>query len=214
MKKANIDKDKIKKSEKLYQGITRIDDNLIEEANDQRQAAAPAAQPYRKKLHRTAGALAAACLCLLLSGAFILFRMNGNRPSDEAEEHPSLIASNSSLPEGDGEGGETATDTVPSKEYPETQEAENPDPAETSAPGIPILPITLAEISDRPLLMASDADESQICTTPSVEPYTIEPDLSNVTNLDQFYLQGEQELLAQNGFVVSGNAGSEFFEIY
>jgi len=214
MKKTNIDNEKRKKSEKLYQGITRIDDNLIEETNDQRQAAAPAAQPSGKRFRRTAGALAAACLCLLLSGAFILFRMNGNRPSDETEELHGLTASNSSLPTDDRESSETAMDTVPSNENPETQESENSDPEETSAAGIPTLLMTLAEISGRPLLTASAADESLICATPSVEPYTIEPDLGNVTNLDQFYLQGEQELLARNGFAISGNAGSEFFEIY
>ncbi len=214
MKKTNNNKDKIKKSEKLYQGITRIDDNLIEEANDHRQAAAPAAQSSGKRFRRTAGALAAACLCLLLSGAFILFRMSGNRPSGETEKLHVLTASNSSSPTDDREGGETAADTVSSAESSETREPEHFDPAETSSPGIPILPITLAEMSDRPLLTASAADENQIGVTPSVEPYTIEPDLSNVTNLDQFYLQGEQELLAQNGFVVSGDTGSEFFEVY
>ena len=50
---------------------------------------------------------------------------------------------------------------------------------------------------------------------PSVEPYTVEADLSNIDNLWQFYLaDGVQEKLAQNGFVVCGEAGNEFFEIY
>ena len=51
--------------------------------------------------------------------------------------------------------------------------------------------------------------------TPNVEPYTVEPDLSNVDNLWQFYLTDEvQEKLVQNGFVVCGEAGSEFFNQY
>ena len=51
--------------------------------------------------------------------------------------------------------------------------------------------------------------------TPSVAPYTVEADLSNIDNLWQFYLADEvQEKLIQNGFVVCGEAGSEFFEIY
>lgn len=51
--------------------------------------------------------------------------------------------------------------------------------------------------------------------TPSVEPYTVEADLSNVDNLWQFYLLDEvQEKLVQNGFVVCGEAGNEFFEVY
>ncbi len=51
--------------------------------------------------------------------------------------------------------------------------------------------------------------------TPCVAPYTIKPDLSNIDNLYQFYLDDDQrEKLAQNGFVVFGDAGREFFEIY
>jgi len=50
---------------------------------------------------------------------------------------------------------------------------------------------------------------------PCVEPYTILPDLSNVDNLWQFYLaDGMADQLAENGFVVCGNAGGEFFEVY
>ena len=51
--------------------------------------------------------------------------------------------------------------------------------------------------------------------TPCVEPYSIAPDLGNVDNLWQFYLEdGMKDKLAQNGFVVCGNAGNEFFEEY
>lgn len=55
----------------------------------------------------------------------------------------------------------------------------------------------------------------EIGVTPCVAPYGIEPDLSNIDNLWQFYLGDEQkEKIAQNGFVVCGDAGREFFEIY
>lgn len=70
----------------------------------------------------------------------------------------------------------------------------------------------------RPLLIQETAMDSSIQVTPSVEPYTIEPDLGNVENLWQFYgLEEDDELtdkLAENGFVVFGDAGTEFFEIY
>lgn len=51
---------------------------------------------------------------------------------------------------------------------------------------------------------------------PCVEPYTVSPDLSNIDNLWQFsYIQEEMaDKLAKNGFVVCGDAGSEFFEQY
>ena len=51
--------------------------------------------------------------------------------------------------------------------------------------------------------------------TPCVEPYEVESNLSNIDNLWQFYLTDEvADKLAQNGFVVYGYAGREFFEIY
>lgn len=75
--------------------------------------------------------------------------------------------------------------------------------------------VSQSNIGDRPLLVnvASEGDEENVI--PSVEPYTIEPDLSNVENLWQFYIQDEMaDKLSQNGFVVCGDAGREFFEIY
>lgn len=75
--------------------------------------------------------------------------------------------------------------------------------------------VSQSNAGGRPLLVnaASESDENYVI--PSVEPYTIEPDLSNVENLWQFYIQDEMaEKLSQNGFVVCGDAGREFFEIY
>lgn len=66
-----------------------------------------------------------------------------------------------------------------------------------------------------PFPVKDAAVSEEIGVTPSVAPYTIEADLSNIDNLWQFYLTDEQkEMLAQNGFVVFGDAGREFFEIY
>lgn len=60
------------------------------------------------------------------------------------------------------------------------------------------------------MLKTRDAD-----VTPCVEPYAVESDLSNIDNLWQFYLTDEvSDKLAQNGFVVYGYAGREFFEVY
>ncbi len=67
----------------------------------------------------------------------------------------------------------------------------------------------------RPMLIATGAGAQESGTTPCVEPWTVEPDLSNVENLWQFYLQEEMaQKLAENGFVVAGDAGREFFEQY
>ncbi len=73
-----------------------------------------------------------------------------------------------------------------------------------------------SDVGDRPLLIKAADNVYDNNVVPNVEPYTIEPDLSNVDNVWQFYLQeGEMaDKLSQNGFVVCGNAGREFFEIY
>lgn len=71
------------------------------------------------------------------------------------------------------------------------------------------------QTGNRPQLLAGTPAASDIGVTPCVEPYTIEPDLGNIDNLWQFYLEdGLKNKLAQNGFAVYGGAGSEFFEIY
>ncbi|MBO5031131.1 MAG: DUF3160 domain-containing protein [Lachnospiraceae bacterium] len=68
---------------------------------------------------------------------------------------------------------------------------------------------------ERPLLVQAVEKSETESVVPCVEAYTVEPDLSNVDNLWQYYLaDGMAEKLSQNGFVVAGNAGSEFFEIY
>ena len=70
-------------------------------------------------------------------------------------------------------------------------------------------------VGERPFLMGADAGRKESDVVPCVESYTVEPDLSNVDNLWQFYLEeGMAEKLSENGFVVSGFAGNEFFEIY
>lgn len=64
----------------------------------------------------------------------------------------------------------------------------------------------------------NDFGQSRTSTvTPSVESYSVAADLSNIINLDKFYIEPDGEMakkLVQNGFVVTGSAGHEFFEIY
>lgn len=66
----------------------------------------------------------------------------------------------------------------------------------------------------RPQLINA-APALEVTVTPSVTPYEIAADLSNVENLEQFYFEDQmKEKLAENGFVVYGDAGWEFYEIY
>lgn len=93
-------------------------------------------------------------------------------------------------------------------------EPESSQELQTQAQEIVVDMDTKAAIKERPLLI-NTVEFSNENATPSVEPYSIEADLSNVTNLWQFYLEDEMaQKIANNGFVVAGDAGREFFEIY
>ncbi len=64
-------------------------------------------------------------------------------------------------------------------------------------------------------LLNFSAAEEYTPVTPSVEPYSVSEGLTNVINLNQFYLSDEvRQLLEQNLFVVSGSYYSEFFQSY
>ncbi|MBR5348541.1 MAG: DUF3160 domain-containing protein [Lachnospiraceae bacterium] len=65
----------------------------------------------------------------------------------------------------------------------------------------------------KPKLTTAKYGENGKTYTPSVKPYTVAPDLSNVVNL--FYFTEEQkQKLAANGFVVENRQYDEFFEVY
>ncbi|MBD5470429.1 MAG: DUF3160 domain-containing protein [Lachnospiraceae bacterium] len=70
----------------------------------------------------------------------------------------------------------------------------------------------------RPMLIGSLPQSVSENVTPQVAQYSVEPDLSNIENLKQFFYDGPNDefaqKLSQNGFVVEGNAGNEFFEVY
>lgn len=78
-----------------------------------------------------------------------------------------------------------------------------------------IKPINRSFSGERPAMIESGAEQAADIAVPSVEVYTIAPDLSNVDNVWQFYLQDDFKVqLAENGFVVFGDAGTEFYEVY
>lgn len=192
-----------KKSEKIYQGITHIDDEIVEEAENAKSASAPMKRMSLWKI----GGPAAACLCLLTVGSVLLLHGSGGQDSNESGVPGNIIVENTPLPTDEGNINVT------------------PSPAPTAdttvvptAPPENIPAITLAGMSTRPLLLSA-ASDPDISVTPCVEPYTIEPDLSNAINLDRFYDLSADEnkaaQLARNGFLVDSDSGSsEFFEIY
>ena len=93
-------------------------------------------------------------------------------------------------------------------------EPESSQEVQTQAQEIVVDMDTKGAIKERPMLI-NTVEFSNENATPSVESYSIEADLSNVINLWQFYLPDEMiQKIASNGFVVAGDAGREFFEIY
>lgn len=82
----------------------------------------------------------------------------------------------------------------------------------------PVKVLEKTTIGARPILIQTATKTENNSVIPKVAPYTVSPDLSNLENLWQFYYleQGGEmaDKLAKNGFVVSGSAGTEFFEIY
>lgn len=102
------------------------------------------------------------------------------------------------------------------------QNADNVSPA-VPEQGADISSETTTQVNNlysgtRPLLINTAAKSGTGGVEPNVEPYTVEPDLGNVENLWQFYWLGQggdmADKLAKNGFVVSGDANAEFFEVY
>lgn len=94
------------------------------------------------------------------------------------------------------------TDSTPSDRQDDIRESEGSDSAVHLVAG------------ERPTLITAEMRE-ETGVTPCVASYTVASDLSNVENLGQFYFgEGLTAKLAQNGFVVCGGGGSEFFQIY
>lgn len=69
----------------------------------------------------------------------------------------------------------------------------------------------------RPILLRKENTDEQVSVTPSVSSYTVAPDLGNIYNKDQFYLEAGSEqarLLAENMFYVTSGYNKEFYETY
>jgi len=115
--------------------------------------------------------------------------------------------------------------SFPSDEEKETvMQAENtpnektpavPEEGTNSLPDLSLPTTFPSDVTGRlQLLNFSLADHTET-VTPAVPAYEVANDLSNVINLDQFYLSEEElALLEENMFVVSSSFTNEFFELY
>lgn len=165
----------------------------------------------------TAAALLFVSLCTLPGCGAPSGRDSAQTPGDGAAQTSETAASQisgdgSAQTDETGQTGENGTDQA--EEDGSIQAAgDSPAAGEAAQNGG-------SSAKSTPLAAAGGFENIQVTirdtdATPCVEPYSIAPDLGNVDNLWQFYLEdGMKEKLAQNGFVVCGNAGNEFFEEY
>lgn len=88
------------------------------------------------------------------------------------------------------------------------EKAEKAETTETNTQAFP------TDVTSRVQLL-DFSEEEQASVTPSVPSYTVDADLSNVTNLSQFYLSEDTiSKLAENLFVVKSSYTDEFYELY
>lgn len=200
------------KSEKIYRAITQISDNIVEEAeNTEPPAGSEKKSRHGKRPLWQTGGLAAACLCLVAVGTALLLHLPEGQNSGDGTEDSGPMVAQFSTP-----GPETANDGTTGSTSSQ-EDGTFPD-SETAPRDTPVL--TLAEMSGRPMLLtAASGNQETLMQAPDTAPYTVETDLSNITNLQQFYLDDTQKaLLAQNAFYVgngdSDSGDNEFFEVY
>lgn len=139
----------------------------------------------KRKIHSTIALLLAACLIAACAA---------DTPGEEQKEGREAAASEEA-----GKEGEASPEGKENRQEDSRQEPEV---------------FSRVQEGKRPQLMEG-IPAAEVMATPSTVPYEIAPDLSNVENLEQFYLEDQmKEKLAENGFAVYGSAGREFYEIY
>ena len=188
-------------SENLYEAIGDISDKKIKEAKQVRKSKQPSWIKW--------GAMVA-CLCLVVVGSTILLKQDfnfldvGNESNLDGTEEVMVQASSDVQSE------------VQSEVHEETIVAVGSEPAVTKPLRLTAVPVDLYS-AERAVFLNNLNQSGTSTVTPSVESYSVAADLSNIINLDKFYIEPDSEMvkkLVKNGFVVSGYAGHEFFEIY
>ena len=188
-------------SENLYEAIGDISDKKIKEAKQVRKSKQPSWIKW--------GAMVA-CLCLVVVGSTILLKQDfnfldvGNESNLDGTEEVMVQASSDVQSE------------VQSEVHEETIVAVGSEPAVTKPLRLTAVPVDLYS-AERAVFLNNLNQSGTSTVTPSVESYSVAADLSNIINLDKFYIEPDSEMvkkLVKNGFVVTGSAGYEFFEIY
>ena len=102
---------------------------------------------------------------------------------------------------------------IPPEDIPSLSSSKGPLSEE---PSLSAEPVSYGAIGERPMFIAAYDTYGADSVEPSVEPYTINQDLSNIDNLWQFYINEDMGAkLSENAFAVrNGSGNSEFFQVY
>lgn len=112
---------------------------------------------------------------------------------------------------------ETEAQPAEPEAEPEPEQTPQPEPEAESAQRTDLTPQLMDEVKIfvRRQLLSFSGGEGASTVTPSVAPYSVAKDLSNVANAERFYLSDSRKaLLVRNLFVVCDSYGNEFFELY
>ena len=123
--------------------------------------------------------------------------------------------SSSSDEQGDAEGSGSSEGQGNAEGSVSSDGQDAAEPGEEDADGENGEPTAAVPEAQRPAPFAS-SETKTMAYTPSVEPYEVNPDLSNVSIHPYMYLSDEAKIsLANNSFFINAQYGSdEFFEVY
>ncbi len=192
------------KKEDFIHAMGEIDQAMIDETDRQR------GKKKRGWIWKTALA-AAACAALVLGAVTLLDRPGPEqKPASEVSLQERLDAILEKLEEEKPKEPEAPEAPEAPSEPAEAPPAETKEPMQETV----VLDSFPEEASARLQLLEFEQADMPVAE-PSVPAYKAEEGLTNVVNLDQFYLSEEEmELLEENLFLVMPSYNSEFFETY
>lgn len=169
--------------------------------------------PQKKKNGVLIGGIVAACLVVVIAIAVVIAVVipgSGNDPKKYANVPGESQTHWDDSKPGDGNGSTTGGDNA----SPDNADGST-SPENASGPGTDSVTDKVTPLSRPTLVGHGSSTENSV--TPSVGSYTVDPDLGNVYNRDQFYIEPGSEqakLLSDNLFYVTSGYNKEFYEIY
>lgn len=178
--------------------------------------------PHKKKNGVLMGGIVAACLVVVIAIAVVIAVVipgSNNDPKKYANIPGESQTHWDNSKSGDGNGStagadNTAPDNAEGSTSPENA-GDSTSPENAGGQGTDSVADKVTPLSRPTLVGHSSSTDTSV--TPSVGSYTVDPDLGNVYNRDQFYIEPDSEqarLLSENLFYVRAGYSKEFYEVY